>query len=226
MLMREIPERHFHARHTYAHLPLLLQICIAGALASVMVTLSYFVGQHKVQQVEDVAVRMQHDARGRCANVSRSVLPGHVFYPLCVEAIFFIRHHLQDLKIFGFWEMLVYRDRARKMLVHREKGRHRLEPPVEGGWICLMPWPPAITDIEQLKNRPEAALLLPQYGCRRRREVRSQRADHLIERTCIRDACQTLKDSVQPVTTLMDVTCVDWYPNSPRFEVVYHLFST
>ena len=24
---------------------------------------------------------------------------------------------------------------------------------------------------------------------------------------------------------LMDVTCVDWYPYDPRFEVVYHLFS-
>ncbi len=48
-----------------------------------------------------------------------------------------------------------------------------------------------------------------------------------MERTCIRDACRALKDNAQlNYNSLMDVTCVDWYPNNPRFEVVYHLFST
>jgi len=91
-----------------------------------------------------------------------------------------------------------------------------------------MPWPPAITDIEQLKDRPEAALLLASDTV----AVEGVKFDRneltiWVDRTCIRDACQALKDSAQlNYNALMDVTCVDWYPNSPRFEVVYHLFST
>jgi NADH-quinone oxidoreductase subunit C len=32
-------------------------------------------------------------------------------------------------------------------------------------------------------------------------------------------------DPVCPFDFLSDVTCVDWYPSEPRFEVVYHLLS-
>jgi len=42
----------------------------------------------------------------------------------------------------------------------------------------------------------------------------------------LREACHTLKDDSQlRYNALADVTCVDWYPNEPRFEVVYQLFS-
>ena len=42
----------------------------------------------------------------------------------------------------------------------------------------------------------------------------------------LRQACLTLKNDPQlQYNALADVTCVDWYPNEPRFEVVYQLFS-
>ncbi len=42
----------------------------------------------------------------------------------------------------------------------------------------------------------------------------------------IKDACELLKtDSQSKFELLCDVTCVDWYPAEPRFEVVYHLLS-
>lgn len=39
----------------------------------------------------------------------------------------------------------------------------------------------------------------------------------------IREACLTLKNS--GYNFFEDVTCVDWYPNEPRFQVTYHLLS-
>jgi len=32
-------------------------------------------------------------------------------------------------------------------------------------------------------------------------------------------------DTSCPFNYLSDLTCVDWYPSEPRFEVVYHLLS-
>ena len=33
------------------------------------------------------------------------------------------------------------------------------------------------------------------------------------------------EDAVCPFNVLSDLTCVDWYPSEPRFEVIYHLLS-
>jgi NADH-quinone oxidoreductase subunit C len=90
-----------------------------------------------------------------------------------------------------------------------------------------MPWPPAITDIEQLKDRPEVALLLASQTL----AVEGVKFDRdeltiWVERTGIREACRGLMDSEAKYDALADLTCVDWYPSGPRFEVVYHLFST
>ena len=91
-----------------------------------------------------------------------------------------------------------------------------------------MPWPPAITDLEQLKDRAELAALLTWKSA----AVEGAKFDRdeltiWVDRTSIRDACAALKDDSQlRYDSLMDVTCVDWHPNSPRFEVVYHIFST
>ena len=42
----------------------------------------------------------------------------------------------------------------------------------------------------------------------------------------IRDVCAVLRDETEcPFNYLCDITCVDWYPAEPRFEVVYHLLS-
>jgi len=86
---------------------------------------------------------------------------------------------------------------------------------------------PAITDLEQLKDRPEVAALLAWNAA----AVTGAKFDRneltiWVERTSLRQACQALKDEGGlQYSALADITCVDWYPNEPRFEVVYHLFS-
>lgn len=91
-----------------------------------------------------------------------------------------------------------------------------------------MPLDPAITDLEQLKERPALAALLSWNAD----AVEGAKFDRnelsiYVERTFLRQACLTLKNDPQlSFNALVDVTCVDWYPGDPRFEIVYHLFST
>jgi NADH-quinone oxidoreductase subunit C len=87
---------------------------------------------------------------------------------------------------------------------------------------------PAITDIEQLKDRPEVAALLAMNPA----AVTGAKLDRneltiWVDRVALRDACTALKNNPQlQYNALADLTCVDWYPRRPRFEVVYQLFST
>jgi NADH-quinone oxidoreductase subunit C len=47
-----------------------------------------------------------------------------------------------------------------------------------------------------------------------------------VERSAIREACALLRDDSNcPFNYLSDITCVDWHPSEPRFEVVYQLLS-
>jgi NADH-quinone oxidoreductase subunit C len=39
----------------------------------------------------------------------------------------------------------------------------------------------------------------------------------------LRDACRTLQQA--GYNFFEDVTCVDWYPSEPRFQVTYHILS-
>jgi len=87
---------------------------------------------------------------------------------------------------------------------------------------------PAITDIEQLKDRSEVAALLAMSPA----AVTGAKLDRneltiWVDRVALRDACTALKNNPQlQYNALADLTCVDWYPRQPRFEVVYQLFST
>lgn len=90
-----------------------------------------------------------------------------------------------------------------------------------------MPFAAPITNIEELKNHPAVACLL---GWNREvvQAVKFDRDEMTIyvDRSAIREACALLKeDEACPFNFLSDVTCVDWYPFEPRFEVVYHLLS-
>ncbi len=90
-----------------------------------------------------------------------------------------------------------------------------------------MPIPPAITDIEQLKKHPAVARLLG-WNASAVEGVKFDREEMTIyvERGSIHEACALLKgDPECPFNFLSDVTCVDWYPSEPRFEVIYHLLS-
>jgi NADH-quinone oxidoreductase subunit C len=90
-----------------------------------------------------------------------------------------------------------------------------------------MPLAPAITDVSQLQDRPELSRMLTW----RADAVEGAKLDRgelsiYIRRDLIREACSVLRDEPGlQFNFLSDVTCVDWYPSDPRFEVVYHLFS-
>ncbi len=90
-----------------------------------------------------------------------------------------------------------------------------------------MPQDPAITTLEQLKDHPAVARLLAWNAA----AVMGAKWDRdeisiYIDRASIREAASVLKyDATLGFEFLSDLTCVDWYPNEPRFEVVYHLLS-
>jgi NADH-quinone oxidoreductase subunit C len=90
-----------------------------------------------------------------------------------------------------------------------------------------VPLAPAIVDLEQLKEHPAIARLrawnsAAVEGAKFDREEMSI----YVERSSIREACALLRDDPAcPFNYLSDVSCVDWYPSEPRFEVIYHLLS-
>jgi NADH-quinone oxidoreductase subunit C len=90
-----------------------------------------------------------------------------------------------------------------------------------------LPLTPAITDLEQLREHPAIARLRGWNSA----AVEGAKFDRdeisiYVERSSIREACTLLRDDADcPFNYLADVTCVDWYPSEPRFEVVYHLLS-
>jgi len=90
-----------------------------------------------------------------------------------------------------------------------------------------VPLAPAITDLEQLKNHPAVARLLEWNAAAvQRAKFDREEMTIYVDRASIREACALLKnDPVCPFDFLSDITCVDWYPAEPRFEVVYHLLS-
>jgi len=90
-----------------------------------------------------------------------------------------------------------------------------------------MPLTPPITDLETLKDHPAVARL----GAWNPKVIEGVKFDRdemtiYVERTSIRDACVILRDDANCLFNyLSDVTCVDWYPSQPRFEMVYQLLS-
>jgi NADH-quinone oxidoreductase subunit C len=81
----------------------------------------------------------------------------------------------------------------------------------------------AVTDLEHLKDHPALSLLLEWNGD----AVTEAKFDRnelsvYIDRANIKDACSVLKAQFN---FFSDLTCVDWYPSEPRFEVIYHLLS-
>jgi NADH-quinone oxidoreductase subunit C len=88
-----------------------------------------------------------------------------------------------------------------------------------------MPLAPAITDLEQLKTRPVLAELLAwNAGAVQGAKFDRDELSIYVARESLREACAQLKS--QGLTDfLSDVTCADFYPREPRFEMAYHLLS-
>jgi NADH-quinone oxidoreductase subunit C len=86
---------------------------------------------------------------------------------------------------------------------------------------------PAITDMEQLKDAPEIKALAAanQNGVTDAKYDRDELSIY-IDRGFVREAVALLRDSSElRYTYLADITCVDWYPREPRFEVIIHMLS-
>jgi NADH-quinone oxidoreductase subunit A len=94
------------------YLPLLLHFVIAFGIASAIVILSWLIGQHKPNRAKlspyECGVPPVGDARSRFS--VKFYLVGMLFILFDVEAIFLYPWAviLRELKMFGFWEMLVY----------------------------------------------------------------------------------------------------------------------
>jgi NADH-quinone oxidoreductase subunit A len=94
------------------YLPLLIQVGIAAALAIGMVILSALIGRHRYSRVKmspyECGMTPVGDARERFS--VKFYLVAMLFILFDVEAVFLYPWAvlLKELKMFGFWEMMVY----------------------------------------------------------------------------------------------------------------------
>ncbi|HWR36326.1 MAG TPA: NADH-quinone oxidoreductase subunit A [Clostridia bacterium] len=94
------------------YLPLLMHMFAAAGLAVAIVLLSTFIGQHKKNRVKmspyECGMIPQGDVRQRFS--VKFYLVAMLFILFDVEAIFLYPWAilLKELKMFGFWEMLIY----------------------------------------------------------------------------------------------------------------------
>jgi len=88
-----------------------------------------------------------------------------------------------------------------------------------------MPLAPAVTDLEQLKDRAALASLLAwnANGVQGAKLDRGELSVY-VTRESIREACNHLKTQGL-MDFLSDLTCADFYPREPRFEMAYQLLS-
>ena len=94
------------------YLPLLLHFGIATGIAGAIVTLSWLIGQHKPTRAKvspyECGVQPVGDARERFS--VKFYMVAMLFILFDVEAVFLYPWAviLRELKMFGFWEMIVY----------------------------------------------------------------------------------------------------------------------
>jgi NADH-quinone oxidoreductase subunit A len=95
-----------------SYLPLLIQFLLVAAIAGGMVTLSWLVGKHKRTAAKlmpyECGMAPVGDARQRFS--VKFYLVAMLFILFDVEAIFLYPWAVifRELKMFGFWEMLIY----------------------------------------------------------------------------------------------------------------------
>lgn len=84
---------------------------------------------------------------------------------------------------------------------------------------------PAVTDMDQLKDWPAISALLAwnQSAVEGAKFDRNELSIY-IARENIREAITQLK-AQGLINFLSDLTCADFYPREPRFELAYHLLS-
>jgi NADH-quinone oxidoreductase subunit A len=94
------------------YLPLLMHFGLVTGLAVAIVVLSWLIGQHKPGRAKmspyECGVQPTGDARGRFS--VKFYLVAMLFILFDIEAVFLYPWAviLRELKMFGFWEMMVY----------------------------------------------------------------------------------------------------------------------
>jgi NADH-quinone oxidoreductase subunit A len=94
------------------YIPLLLQVVVASVIAGGMVLLSQLLGKHKWTAAKnspyECGIAPTGDAQSRIS--VKFYMVAMLFILFDVEAVFLYPWAviLRDLKMFGFWEMLVY----------------------------------------------------------------------------------------------------------------------
>ncbi|MFY9908036.1 MAG: NADH-quinone oxidoreductase subunit A [Terriglobales bacterium] len=94
------------------YLPLLMHFGLVTGLAGAIVVLSWLIGQHKPGRAKmspyECGVQPTGDAQGRFS--VKFYLVAMLFILFDIEAIFLYPWAviLRELKMFGFWEMMVY----------------------------------------------------------------------------------------------------------------------
>lgn len=89
-----------------------MHLCVTAIIAGAIVTLSWIIGQHKANRAKmspyECGVQPIGDVRGRFS--VKFYLVAMLFILFDVEAVFMYPWAilLRELKMFGFWEMLVY----------------------------------------------------------------------------------------------------------------------
>ncbi len=94
------------------YIPFLMHLCVVGIVAGAIVTLSWIIGQHKANKAKmspyECGVEPIGDVKQRFS--VKFYLVAMLFILFDVEAVFLYPWAilLRELKMFGFWEMLVY----------------------------------------------------------------------------------------------------------------------
>ena len=103
-----MPDNNYFARY----IPLMIQVVVAMVLAAVMITLSHLLGKHKWTAAKnepyECGILPTGDAQQRFS--VKYYMVGMLFILFDVEAVFLYPWAViaRELKMFGFWEMLVY----------------------------------------------------------------------------------------------------------------------
>jgi NADH-quinone oxidoreductase subunit A len=103
-----MPDNNYFTRY----IPLLIQVVVGIGLAAVMVTLSTLVGYRKKTRAKDTAyecgIEPTGDAQQRFS--VKFYMVAMLFILFDVEAVFLYPWAViaRELKMFGFWEMLLY----------------------------------------------------------------------------------------------------------------------
>jgi NADH-quinone oxidoreductase subunit A len=103
-----MPDNNYFARY----IPLLIQVVVAIGLATVMVTLSRLVGYRRRTRAKDTAyecgIEPTGDAQQRFS--VKFYMVAMLFILFDVEVVFLYPWAViaRELKMFGFWEMLLY----------------------------------------------------------------------------------------------------------------------